>query len=44
METRALVSWMSAKGRKTRGKRMREKREMEVKMVAAVKEEGTTVP
>lgn len=42
METRALDSWMSAKGRKTRGKRMRPNSAMEVKMEAGVKESGDT--
>ncbi len=37
METSALDSWMSAKGRKTSGKRIKLKSEMEVKMEAGVK-------
>lgn len=44
METSALVSWTSAKGRKMSGKRMREKYAMEVKMRAGVNESGSALP
>ena len=42
MDTRAFDSWMSAKGKMMRGKRMRPNSAIEVKMEAGVKPAGLT--